>query len=83
MDLVIKMKKYTIELNDDLSAIYADIAKINHKSIEEALQIILRRVIETMLQEKSSTTPAPRYPSPPDRDKPEDNGADPRLWTLR
>lgn len=47
------MKKYTIELNDDLSAVYEDIANMNHKSTEEALQIILKRVIETMLQESS------------------------------
>jgi len=44
------MKKYTIELNDDLSHIYEDIAKMNDKSIEEALQMILKRVIETMLK---------------------------------
>ena len=46
------MKKHTIELNDDLSSIYEDIAKINSKTTEEAMQIILRRVIETMLKEK-------------------------------
>ena len=48
------MKKYAIELDDDLSAIYEDIAKMSHKSTTEALQIILRRVIETMLKEPSS-----------------------------
>jgi len=48
---VIKIKKYIIELNDDFSDIYEDIAKMNRKSTEEALQIILKRVIETMLKE--------------------------------
>jgi len=43
------MKKYTIELNDDLSAIYEDIAEYNQKSAEEAMQIMLGKVIETML----------------------------------
>jgi len=45
------MKKYTIELDNDLSAIYEDIAKMNCKSTEEALQIILKRAIMTMLRE--------------------------------
>ena len=45
------MKKYTIELNDDLSAIYEDIAKFNQKSTEEALQNVLKRAIETILRE--------------------------------
>ena len=45
------MKEYTIKLDDALSAIYEDIAKMNNKSTEEALQIILKRVIETMLKE--------------------------------
>ena len=44
------MKKYTIELSNDLGIIYEDIAKINKKSVEEAIQIILSRVIETMLE---------------------------------
>ena len=48
------MKKYIIELNDDLSAIYEDIAKMNNKPVEEALRIILKRVIETMLKENKS-----------------------------
>ena len=47
------MKKYIIELNDDLSTIFEDIAKMNHKTTEKALQIILKRVIKTMLKEKS------------------------------
>ena len=49
------MKKYTIKLSDDLSAIYEDIAKINQKTVEEALQIILTRVIETMLRKNPET----------------------------
>lgn len=44
-----EMKKYTIELSDELSVIYEDIAKMNEKSIEESLSIILERVIHTML----------------------------------
>ena len=48
-----KMKDYTIKLDDDLSRIYEDIAKVNHKSIEETLQIILKRVIETMIKENT------------------------------
>jgi len=47
------MKKYTIELDDDLSAVYMDIAKMNHKSTEETLQIVLKRVIETIVKERS------------------------------
>ncbi|WP_156136364.1 hypothetical protein [Candidatus Soleaferrea massiliensis] len=48
------MKKYMIELNDDLSIIYEDIAKMNKKKVEECLAIILERVICTMVnpQEK-------------------------------
>ena len=48
------MKKYTIELDSDLSDIYEDIARMNHKSVEEALQIILRRVIDTMLKKPTT-----------------------------
>ena len=44
------VKKYIIELDDDLSAIYEDIAKMNKKSTEESLQIILKREIETLLK---------------------------------
>lgn len=43
------MKRYTIELTDELSHIYEDIAKMNHKEVEECLSIILERVICTML----------------------------------
>ena len=44
-----EMKQYVIELTDELSVIYEDIAKMNKKSIEESLAIILERVIHTML----------------------------------
>ena len=43
------MKKYTIELSDELSCIDEDIAKMNKKKVEECLPIILERVIRTML----------------------------------
>ena len=43
------MKKFTIELSDELSVIYEDIAEMNEKSVEESLSIILERVIHTML----------------------------------
>ena len=46
------MKKYTIKLNDDLSRIYEDIEKMNNFSVEETMQIILKKVIETMLKGK-------------------------------
>ena len=38
------MKKYTIELSDELSVIYEDIAEMNEKSVEESLSIILELV---------------------------------------
>lgn len=44
------MKKYTIELSDDLSTIYEDIARLNKKNVEECLTIILERVIRTILK---------------------------------
>ena len=44
------MKSYTIELTDELSTIYEDIAKTRSKSTEETLQLILKRVIESMLE---------------------------------
>lgn len=50
---VIKIKKYIIEMEDDLATIFEDIARINHKETEEALQIILKRVIETMLNNRN------------------------------
>ena len=34
------MKKYVVELSDELSVIYEDIAKMNHKTVEESLAII-------------------------------------------
>ena len=43
------MKRYVIELRDDLAAIYEDIALMNHKTVEESLAIVLERVIRTML----------------------------------
>ena len=43
------MKKYVIELNDELSIIYEDIAKMNQKRVEDCLSIILERVIHTLL----------------------------------
>jgi len=48
---VVGMKKYVVELDDDLSNIYEDIAKLNNMPTGKALQIILKRVIETMLKE--------------------------------
>ena len=44
------MKIYIIKIDDDLSAIYEDIAKMNKKPVEEILQIILKKVIETLLK---------------------------------
>lgn len=43
------MKRYVIELTDDLSYIYEDIARVNKKAVEECLSIILERVIRTMI----------------------------------
>ena len=45
------MKKYVIELDDDFSNVYEDIA--NNKKVEECLGIILDRVIRTMLNPPS------------------------------
>ena len=45
------MKTYEVTLSEDLSTIYEDIAKMNEKSIEESLSIILERVIRTMLNQ--------------------------------
>lgn len=45
-----KLKKYYIELSNELSVIYEDIAKLNQKKVEECMAIILGRVIHTMLQ---------------------------------
>ena len=44
------MKKYTIELPDDLSIIYEDIAAYHQTSIEAAIQIVLTNVVETILK---------------------------------
>ena len=43
------MKRYVIELTDDLSYIYEDIARVNKKAVEECLSLILERVIRTMI----------------------------------
>ena len=43
------VKSYTIELTDELSVIYEDIAKMNEKKVEDCLVIILERVIRTMI----------------------------------
>lgn len=44
------MKSCTVELSDELYAIYEDIAKLNDKPLAECLSIILERVIRTMLR---------------------------------
>lgn len=49
------MKKYNIELSNKLSTIYEDIAKMNNKSIEESLQIILKKVIDTLLSHSADS----------------------------
>ena len=56
------MRKFVVELSDDLSVIYVDIAKMNKKKVEECLAIILERVIRTML-----TPPEEIRKSPNDR----------------
>lgn len=43
------MAKYIIELSDYLSTIYEDLAKMSNRSTEEILQIILEKVIDTLL----------------------------------
>jgi len=43
------VKKHTIELEDDLSTIYKDIAKMNHKTTEEVMQITLKNAINSLL----------------------------------
>lgn len=48
------MKRYTVELSDDLSRIYEDIAGMHQKKTEECLAIILERVIRTMLRQPRS-----------------------------
>ena len=44
-----QMKKYIIELSDDLSNVYEDIAKVNQKSVSDCLSVILERVIRMMI----------------------------------
>ena len=43
------MKTYEVTLSEDLSTIYEDIAKMNKRTVEDCLAIILERVIRTML----------------------------------
>lgn len=43
------MKKYEIALSNGFSCIYEDITRMNKKKVEECLQIILERVIRTMI----------------------------------
>lgn len=53
------MKKFTVEWTDDLSHIYEDIAKMNHKEVEECLSILLERVIRTLLNHPGSNQKSP------------------------
>lgn len=48
------MKKYMVELSDDLSRIYEDFARMHQKRTEDCLAIILDRVIRTMLRQSYS-----------------------------
>jgi len=41
------MKAFTIELPEDLAATYEDIARLNGLPVEQILQSILARIIET------------------------------------
>lgn len=43
------MREYSIKLEEDLATIYEDIADYNNKSVEETLEIVLKRVIETIV----------------------------------
>lgn len=43
------MKRYIVELTDDLSCIYEDIARMNGNRVEECLSIVLEKVIRTMI----------------------------------
>ena len=45
------MKKYTIELSDDLLEIYEDMAKDNNESVEETLQFVLKIAVDILLNE--------------------------------
>jgi hypothetical protein len=44
------MKRYVVKMSDELSCIYEDIARINQKTVDECLAIILERVIRTMVR---------------------------------
>ena len=50
------MKRYVIELTDDLSCIYEDIARMNRKKVEECLSIVLEKVIRTMINSPNQDT---------------------------
>ena len=43
------MKEYIIKLEEDLSNIYEDLAKMNNTSAEECMQVMLKKVIDTLL----------------------------------
>lgn len=47
------MKKYIIELSDELSTIYEDIAKMSKKDVEEWIPIILEKVIRTLINQSN------------------------------
>lgn len=53
------MKRYVIQLNDDLSCVYEDIARLNQKPVEDCLAIILERVICTMIRQQGLDRPDP------------------------
>ena len=44
------MKTYTVKLPDGISCIYKDIARMNKKTVEECLAIILDRVTRTLIK---------------------------------
>lgn len=46
----VNMKSCQVELSDELYAIYEDIARLNHKPLEECLSIVLDRLIRTVLK---------------------------------
>ena len=50
------MKRYVVELTDDLSCFYEDIARMNRKKVEECLSIVLEKVIRTMINSPNQDT---------------------------
>jgi len=44
------MKKYTVELDDLISAIYEHSAKINHESPEKTMQLVLEQAADPLLK---------------------------------